>query len=125
IEDRTGALEASKRELEREAGERAQANREIQRLNEELEARVRTRTAELQETNRQLEAFSYSVSHDLRAPLRAIDGFGQALLEDCGERVDAQMKRYLDKMRAATLRMAQLIEDLLSLARVARAGLTW
>jgi signal transduction histidine kinase len=125
IEDRTEALEASKRELEREAGERAQANREIRRLNEELEARVRTRTAELLETNRQLEAFSYSVSHDLRAPLRAIDGFGQALLEDCGERVDAQMKRYLDKMRAATLRMAQLIEDLLSLSRVSRAGLTW
>jgi len=94
-------------------------------LNDELERRVQERTAELEETNRQLESFSYSVSHDLRAPLRAIDGFGQALLEDYDDQVNDGMRRYLSRIRAATLRMAQLIDDLLNLARISRATLSW
>jgi light-regulated signal transduction histidine kinase (bacteriophytochrome) len=70
--------------------------------------------------NRELEAFSYSVSHDLRAPLRAIDGFSQALVEDCGEQLDDSARDYLRRIRAATKRMADLIDDLLDLSRVTR-----
>ncbi|MFH1483702.1 MAG: MASE3 domain-containing protein [Chloroflexota bacterium] len=77
--------------------------------------------AELAAVNKELEAFSYSVSHDLRAPLRGIDGFSQALLEDYAGKLDAQGKDYLQRVRAACQRMAQLIDDLLSLSRVARA----
>ncbi len=78
------------------------------------------RTLQLEVANRELEAFCYSVSHDLRSPLRAIDGFSQALLEDCGERVDDQGKDYLARVRAASQRMAQLIDDLLRLSRISR-----
>jgi len=70
--------------------------------------------------NQELETFSYSVSHDLRAPLRAIDGFSQALLEDNAERLDDDSKRHLDRLRSASARMSQLIDDLLALSRVAR-----
>ena len=112
-------------EIERRTAELEKSTRELDRLNDELERRVQERTAQLEETNRQLESFSYSVSHDLRAPLRAIDGFGQALLEDYGDQVNEGMKRYLSRIRAATLRMAQLIEDLLNLARISRATLSW
>jgi PAS domain S-box-containing protein len=82
---------------------------------------VRERSAQLQAANDELEAFSYSVSHDLRAPLRAIDGFSQAFLEDYGERVDETGKDYLRRVRAATQRMGTLIDDLLDLSRVTRA----
>ena len=112
-------------EIERRTADLEKSTRELDRLNEELERRVQERTAQLEETNRQLEAFSYSVSHDLRAPLRAIDGFGQALLEDHGDQVNEGMRRYLSRIRAATLRMAQLIEDLLNLSRISRATLSW
>jgi signal transduction histidine kinase len=112
-------------EIERRTEELEKSTRQLDALNENLERRVRERTAQLEETNRQLEAFSYSVSHDLRAPLRAIDGFGQALIEDYGENVNDEMRRYLAKMRSATLRMAQLIEDLLKLARISRTTLAW
>ncbi|MCL5062437.1 MAG: ATP-binding protein [Nitrospirae bacterium] len=73
--------------------------------------------------NKELEAFSYSVSHDLRAPLRSIDGFSQALLEDYAERLDEQGRDYLSRVRAASQRMAQLIDDMLKLSRVTRAEL--
>ena len=123
IERRTGALETSNAELERQVAERLRAEQEIMRLNAELEARVRDRTAQLESANRELEAFCYSVSHDLRAPLRAIDGFSQALLEDFPKDVPEEAQRYLSRIRTSTLRMGQLIEDLLNLSRVSRGAL--
>jgi signal transduction histidine kinase len=86
-----------------------------------LEARVAQRTQELTYANQELESFSYSVSHDLRAPLRAIDGFSQALLEDEGERLSAQGRQLLQRLRTAATRMGQLIDDLLQLSRVGRS----
>lgn len=115
--------EAINRELVREVAERKRAEEEIRRLNEELERRVLERTVELEAANKELEAFSYSVSHDLRAPLRSIDGFSQALLEDHATALDAGGKEYLHRVRAASQRMAQLIDDLLDLARVTRTEL--
>lgn len=103
--------------------QRRLAELDARRLNEELEQRVRERTAQLEGMNRELEAFSYSVSHDLRAPLRAVVGFSQALIEDHGEQVNADMRRYLDRIRTSGLRMGQLIEDLLNLSRISRIEL--
>lgn len=103
----------------RDVSERREAERSIRELN----ARLELRTAELEAINRELEAFSYSVSHDLRAPLRAVDGFGQALLEDYGDRLDATAQDYLNRIRAGTQRMGRLIDDLLHLSRISRAEL--
>src|SRR5258705_10416623 len=75
---------------------------------------------QVEAANKELEAFSYSVSHDLRAPLRSIDGFSLALIEDYGGLLDDEAKRLLDRIRTAAKRMAQLIDDLLNLARVTR-----
>lgn len=99
---------------------RRQAEDDLRLLNLELEQRVQERTAQLEAANRELEAFSYSVSHDLRAPLRGIDGWSLAFLEDYGDGLDDQGRSYLDWVRAETQRMGQLIDDMLSLSRVSR-----
>jgi PAS domain S-box-containing protein len=93
----------------------------LRSLNEQLELRVEERTAELGAANRELESFAYSVSHDLRAPLRGIDGFTQALVEDYGEKLDERALDYCRRVRKAAGRMGHLIEDLLVLSRITRA----
>lgn len=109
--------------LEQDIVKLEQAEAEIQQLNSALEQRVVERTAQLEAVNRELEAFSYSVSHDLRTPLRGIDGFSQALAEDYGERLDAAAHDYLNRIRRAAQRMGLLIDDLLRLARVTRTDM--
>jgi signal transduction histidine kinase len=92
-------------------------------LNSELEQRVEERTRKLQEANKELEAFSYSVSHDLRAPLRAIDGFSRILLEDYAHKLDEDARRVLDVIRSNTQNMGRLIDDLLAFSRLSRKQL--
>ncbi len=89
----------------------------------QLEEQLRSRTHRLETVNKELEAFSYSVSHDLRAPLRTIDGFSQALMEDCEDTLDADAKRYLHWIREGAQRMAQLIDGMLNLSRLTRGDL--
>ncbi|HJW04311.1 MAG TPA: PAS domain-containing protein [Azospira sp.] len=112
------ALEAqNQREL------RQKAEAELRQLNEELERRVTERTRALEDANRELESFSYSVSHDLRAPLRSIDGFSQVLVRRYHDQLDDTGRDYLDRVRRASQRMGQLIDDLLELSRVTRGTL--
>jgi PAS domain S-box-containing protein len=101
----------------RDITERKKAEESIEKLNEDL----KRRTAELEASNMELEAFSYSVSHDLRAPLRSVDGFSLALIEDYSEKLDEKGMDYLQRMRVAAQRMGQLIDDLLKLSRTMRA----
>jgi PAS domain S-box-containing protein len=114
LETDEGALVSS---AIRNVTERKRAEDELRALNDS----ERRHAAQLEVANKELEAFSYSVSHDLRAPLRSIDGFSSALMEDYADQLDDQGLSHLKRIRAATLRMAQLIDDLLKLARVSRS----
>ncbi len=96
--------------------ERKRAEEEIQKLNRSLEIQA----AQLAAANKELEAFSYSVSHDLRAPLRTADGFSRALMEDYPDKLDERGKDYLTRIRRATQRMGQLVDDLLNLSMMVR-----
>jgi signal transduction histidine kinase len=118
------------RNLENEIQVRKRAEEEIQQLNANLESRVAERTQDVREANLQLaamntelESFSYSVSHDLRAPLRGIDGWSLALLEDYRERLDDRGREYLNRVRSETQRMGRLIDDLLKLSNVTRVDM--
>jgi PAS domain S-box-containing protein len=99
------------------------AEAQVRLLNAELEARVEQRTAELLRVNKNLEAFTYSVSHDLRSPLRALSGFSEALIEECGDALGETGRGYAARIQAASERMGDLIDDLLHLSRVSRAGM--
>jgi signal transduction histidine kinase len=117
---RADALEQSNRFLEREMAERQHADAELRRLNEELEQRVTERTSQLEAANKELEGFSYSVSHDLRAPLRAVVGFSKMLIEDHAGQIDKEAHRKLGVIQSEAQRMGMLIDDLLAFSRLGR-----
>ena len=122
--DMTSALRAAHDGMEQKVWELEETQIGLENeitVRKQAEATLEHRAIELDAVNQELESFSYSVSHDLRAPLRSIDGFGQALLEDYSELLDAQGKDYLQRMRAASRRMGESIDGLLNLSRVTRS----
>lgn len=110
--------------LANDVTERLMAEREVRQLNAELEQRVAQRTAQLEAANKELRAFSYSVSHDLKAPLRGIDGYSQLLYEDYGKQLDEQGRLFLDSVRKGVAQMHELIADMLAYSRMERTELS-
>lgn len=121
VAERTAELSQTNQELVKEIAERKRAEEEVNRLNQALERRATL----LETANSELEAFSYSVSHDLRAPLRHISGFADMLQEDAADALDENARLYLNKIRTAAEKMATLIEELLRFSRLSRTQLSW
>jgi PAS domain S-box-containing protein len=122
LKDNQGELRGGVAVL-RDITQRKADEREIQQLNKELEQRVIERTAQLEVANKELEAFSYSVSHDLRAPLRHISGFSQILFEECGSTLDPRARKYLNRIQVGTQKMGLLVDELLNLSQLGRHAL--
>ncbi|MBI5055747.1 MAG: PAS domain S-box protein [Nitrospirae bacterium] len=118
VEERTKELQKINEELEREITERMEIEAEIVKLNRDLDRRVKERTAELEAVNRELEAYSYTVSHDLRAPLRSIEGFTKAIMEDYADKFDETGRDYLLRVTSASHMMSQFIDALLAMSRL-------
>ena len=121
VAERTQALEEANRRLTQEIKEREQAEAEIRHLNESLEERVAQRTGELARANKNLEKFSYSIAHDLRTPLRAIHGFASILEETLPDQSSGEQHRCLDRIKTNSVRMGDLIDDILAFSRLSRA----
>jgi len=122
IQQRTNAMLKANQKFKEQ---RIKAQKELKKYSENLEDLVKERTFKLEMVNKELEAFSYSVSHDLRAPLRSIDGFSQALMEDYENKLDEQGKDCLNRIRSSTSRMGELIDDLLTLSRITQKQLDY
>jgi PAS domain S-box-containing protein len=123
IKDKTGKVVGAAK-IVRDISERKRSEEEIRQLNGGLERRIVERTAALQATNSELEAFCYSVSHDLRTPLRGLSGFSQILMDEYSDKLDEQGMHYLKRICVGSQRMGELIDDLLNLSRVSRGELT-
>ena len=120
LESKAVQLEQANRQLQAEIIERRRAEEAVCLLNEELEQRVRERTAELEAANQEISAFSFSVSHDLRAPLRSIDGFSKLIEDQCGAQLNEAGRSHFARVRAAARAMGGLIDDLMKLAKITR-----
>lgn len=123
VHERDQALRAQGDALRREVAERATVEQEIRRLNATLEQRVSERTSELEASNKELDAFAYSVSHDLRAPLRAVDGFSRIVLEEYAPALPPEARHYLEVARSSAVKMGELIDGLLAFSRLGRQPL--